>query len=68
MTGTNPIAFAAPVQGRAPLVIDLSLSVAARGKIVAAFRNRDDLSPETLGTYMLGLTTQTEDEMKAGLA
>ncbi len=36
MTGTNPIAFAAPVQGRAPLVIDLSLSVAARGKIVAA--------------------------------
>jgi (2R)-3-sulfolactate dehydrogenase (NADP+) len=36
MTGTNPIAFAAPVKGRAPLVIDMSLSVAARGKIVAA--------------------------------
>lgn len=36
MLGTNPIAFAAPVPGRAPLVIDMSLSVAARGKIIAA--------------------------------
>lgn len=35
--GTNPIAFAAPLPGGgAPLVIDLALSVAARGKIVAA--------------------------------
>lgn len=38
--GTNPIAFAAPmprtVYGGAPLVIDLALSVAARGKIIAA--------------------------------
>lgn len=36
-TGTNPIAFAAPMPGgRPPLVVDLALSVAARGKIVAA--------------------------------
>lgn len=35
--GTNPIAFAAPLPGEAaPLVIDLALSVAARGRIVAA--------------------------------
>jgi (2R)-3-sulfolactate dehydrogenase (NADP+) len=35
--GTNPLAFAAPLPGeRAPLVIDLALSVAARGRIVAA--------------------------------
>lgn len=35
--GTNPIAFAAPLPAnRAPLVIDLALSIAARGKIVAA--------------------------------
>ena len=26
-----------------------------------------DLTPETLGTYMLGLSTQTADEMKAAL-
>lgn len=37
LLGTNPLAFAAPLTGaRAPLVIDLALSVAARGKIVAA--------------------------------
>ncbi|WP_430436069.1 Ldh family oxidoreductase [Oceanibaculum nanhaiense] len=34
--GTNPIAFAFPRQDRPPLVIDLSLSIAARGKIVLA--------------------------------
>ncbi len=37
MLGTNPLAFAAPLgDARAPLVVDLALSVAARGKIVAA--------------------------------
>jgi (2R)-3-sulfolactate dehydrogenase (NADP+) len=36
MLGTNPLAFAAPLAGGAPLVVDLALSVAARGKIVAA--------------------------------
>ena len=34
--GTNPIAFAAPLEGRPPLVIDLALSTVARGRIVAA--------------------------------
>lgn len=34
--GTNPIAFAAPRKNAAPLVIDLSLSKAARGKVMAA--------------------------------
>lgn len=34
--GTNPIAFAAPLAAEAPLVIDLAMSVAARGKIVSA--------------------------------
>jgi len=34
--GTNPIAFAAPLANRRPIVIDLSLSKVARGKIVAA--------------------------------
>jgi (2R)-3-sulfolactate dehydrogenase (NADP+) len=36
MMGTNPIAFAAPLPSRAPLVIDLALSVVARSRIVAA--------------------------------
>ncbi len=37
MLGTNPLAFAAPLPAaRAPLVVDLAISVAARGKVVAA--------------------------------
>jgi (2R)-3-sulfolactate dehydrogenase (NADP+) len=34
--GTNPIAFAAPLADRAPVVVDLSLSKVARGNLVAA--------------------------------
>jgi (2R)-3-sulfolactate dehydrogenase (NADP+) len=34
--GTNPIAFASPRAGASPLVIDLSLSKVARGKIMVA--------------------------------
>lgn len=34
--GTNPIAFAAPRENAAPLIIDLSLSKVARGKVMAA--------------------------------
>lgn len=34
--GTNPIAFACPVAGAPPIVIDVSMSRVARGKIMAA--------------------------------
>lgn len=34
--GTNPIAFAAPRSGKGPLVIDLSMSRVARGKVMHA--------------------------------
>ena len=43
--GTNPIAFAAPLAGEAPLVIDLSLSRVARGKIMAA-KQKGETIPE----------------------
>ena len=36
--GTNPIAFAAPIKGDAPLVIDLATSAVARGALVKAAR------------------------------
>jgi (2R)-3-sulfolactate dehydrogenase (NADP+) len=36
LLGTNPIAFAAPVPGRDPIVVDMALSVVARGKIMHA--------------------------------
>jgi general nucleoside transport system ATP-binding protein len=50
------------------LALSDRLVVLYRGRIVAAFLNREGLTPETLGTYMLGLQTQTADEMQAGLA
>lgn len=43
--GTNPLAFACPLPGRAPIVVDLSLSKVARGSIVAA-RQRGEAIPE----------------------
>ncbi len=43
MLGTNPLAFAAPVPGRPALVIDLSLSLVARAKIVAAQKAGRDI-------------------------
>jgi (2R)-3-sulfolactate dehydrogenase (NADP+) len=43
--GTNPIAFAAPLAGRAPVVVDLSLSKVARGNLVAA-KQKGESIPE----------------------
>jgi (2R)-3-sulfolactate dehydrogenase (NADP+) len=43
--GTNPIAFAAPMAGREPVVVDLSVSKVARGNIMAA-KQRGDNIPE----------------------
>jgi (2R)-3-sulfolactate dehydrogenase (NADP+) len=43
--GTNPIAFACPLPGQAPIVIDLSLSKVARGNILAA-KQRGEAIPE----------------------
>jgi LDH2 family malate/lactate/ureidoglycolate dehydrogenase len=37
--GNNPIAFAAPVAGRPPLVFDMALSAVARGAVMAAARD-----------------------------
>lgn len=43
--GTNPVAFAAPLAGRDPAVVDLALSKVARGPIVAA-KQRGESIPE----------------------
>ena len=44
--GTNPIAFAAPVANADPLVIDLSLSKVARGKVMAARKAGVEIPPD----------------------
>jgi len=46
MLGTNPIAFAAPLPGRPPLVIDMALSQVARGRIVAAHKAGRSIPPD----------------------
>ncbi len=43
--GTNPIAFATPRGAGDPLVIDLSLSKVARGKVMAAKKAGKDIPP-----------------------
>ena len=43
--GTNPIAFATPRRDEPPLVVDLSLSKVARGKVMVA-RDRGEAIPE----------------------
>jgi (2R)-3-sulfolactate dehydrogenase (NADP+) len=42
--GTNPIAFACPLPGSDPLVIDLAMSVVARGKIMAAAQKGEPIA------------------------
>ncbi len=41
--GTNPIAFAAPIAGDVPMVIDLATSKVARGNIMAANQRGEDI-------------------------
>jgi (2R)-3-sulfolactate dehydrogenase (NADP+) len=43
--GTNPLAFACPAAGRPPVMIDLALSMVARGKIVTAARDGKAIPP-----------------------
>lgn len=43
--GTNPIAFAAPAPGRAPIVVDVALSRSARGKVMAAAKTGAPIPP-----------------------
>ena len=54
--GTNPIAFAAPLEGRDPAVVDLALSKVARGPIVAA-KQRGENIPEGWALDADGNTT-----------
>jgi (2R)-3-sulfolactate dehydrogenase (NADP+) len=63
--GTNPIAFGAPLQGRAPMVIDLALSKVARGNIVAA-KQKGEPIPEGWALDKDGRPTTDADAALAG--
>ncbi len=63
--GTNPIAFACPLPGRAPLVIDLSLSKVARGNVMAA-KQRGEKIPEGWALDFQGKPTTEPDAALQG--
>lgn len=63
--GTNPIAFACPRPGGAPLVVDLSLSAVARGKVMLASRRGEPI-PEGWALDASGRPTTDPDAALAG--
>ena len=63
--GTDPLAFAAPIPGRAPLVIDMALSVVARSRIVAA-KNKGDPIPGDWAVDSEGHPTTDANNALAG--
>ena len=62
--GTDPIAFACPLPGRAPIVVDMSLSKVARGHILAAIRKGESI-PEG---WALDTDGKPTTDARAGLA
>lgn len=63
--GTNPIAFAAPLATRDPVVIDLAVSKVARGPIVAA-KQKGEKIPEGWALDPDGNPTTEPDKALAG--
>jgi (2R)-3-sulfolactate dehydrogenase (NADP+) len=63
--GTNPIAFACPLPGRPPIVVDLSLSKVARGKILAAKQKKEKI-PEGWALDAAGQPTTDAGAALAG--
>jgi (2R)-3-sulfolactate dehydrogenase (NADP+) len=63
--GTNPIAFACPLPGAPPIVVDLSLSKVARGNILAA-RQKGERIPIGWALDASGAPTADPDAALAG--
>ena len=63
--GTNPIAFACPLPGRVPIVVDLSLSKVARGNILAA-KQRGEKIPDGWALDAAGKATTDPAAALAG--
>ncbi|MCB1548531.1 MAG: Ldh family oxidoreductase [Hyphomicrobiaceae bacterium] len=63
--GTNPIAFAAPLRGRPPVVVDMALSQVARGKILTAAQKGEPI-PEGWAVDANGKPTTDAKAAMAG--
>ncbi len=63
--GTNPIAMGVPVKGNTPIIIDLSTSIVARGKIISASKQKAPI-PEGWALDPDGNPTTDADKALAG--
>jgi (2R)-3-sulfolactate dehydrogenase (NADP+) len=63
--GTNPVAFACPLPGRPPVVVDLALSKTARGNILAA-KQKGERIPGGWALDAAGNPTTDPDAALAG--
>src|ERR1700674_1442668 len=63
--GTNPIAFACPLPGRPPMVVDLALSRVARGNILAA-KQKGERIPDGWALDAAGKPTTDPDAALTG--
>lgn len=62
--GTNPLAFAAPMQNGDPIIIDMALSTVARGKIMAAAQKGAPIPAD----WAFGPDGQPTTDAKLGMA
>jgi (2R)-3-sulfolactate dehydrogenase (NADP+) len=66
--GTNPIAFAAPLPDRPPMVVDLALSQVARGKILTAAQKGEAIPAGWAVDEQGAPTTDAAAALKGALA
>lgn len=64
MFGTNPIAFAAPLAGAEPIVIDMALSTVARGRLIKAAQKGEPIPAD----WALAPDGNPTTDPKVGLA
>lgn len=66
--GTNPIGFAAPREGAPPLIIDMSLSKVARGRINVAAQAGEPIPPDWAFDASGNPTTDASEAMAGTMA
>lgn len=66
--GTNPIAFACPVEGGEPVVVDMALSKVARGNIVAAAKGGEAIPDDWAFDADGRATTDAKAALKGTMA
>ncbi len=65
--GTNPIAFGFPVQDGPPVIVDMSTSVVARGKIILAAKKGEQIPPGWAINQDGVETTNPEEALKGAM-